>query len=92
MNFKIAHKQIRAILLSKWDPINIGENANLQDEYIEYELQIAKIMLEKNVDVKTFSDYLNKVSQEDPALEASNDVIQRTSIELFNLYKKIDIT
>lgn len=36
--------KVREILLKEWDPIGVGENPNLKDEYDRYIPQILKVM------------------------------------------------
>ena len=39
--------EIRSVLIKDWDPIGIGDNPNLSDEYDDYIGPIIKILMQK---------------------------------------------
>lgn len=54
-------KKISRILFQFWDPIDINENKNLEDEYDSYAVEIIRMYKNKNYD---YQSYLTKIENE----------------------------
>lgn len=73
---------IRNILVKDWDPINIGNNPNLYDEYDGYIGTLIK-MLSQKCTVENIIVFLEKTEKETMGLDNINiDVLRKVALEL----------
>jgi hypothetical protein len=63
MTFREKYKEVRQVLLNDWDPLNVGNNPNLSDEYDSYVPQIIKLLQEGSTSAD-IEKYLEKVDVE----------------------------
>lgn len=61
-------KDIRTVLINDWDPVGIGNNSNLSDEYDGYIGPIIKILMQKS-SIESIVLYLEKIENEDIGIE-----------------------
>lgn len=55
---------IRAVLINDWDPVGIGNNANLSEEYDGYIGSIIQILMQKS-SIESIFLFLKKIENED---------------------------
>jgi hypothetical protein len=53
-------KEVRTILLKEWDPLNVGDNPNLADEYESYLPELLKF-LKAHHSIHEIADYLEGI-------------------------------
>jgi hypothetical protein len=76
---------IRKILLENWDPVGIGENPNLRDEYDDYILDIVNICSSVISVKKNLFDYLCKIEANEMATKVNynrNEFVSKILIKL----------
>jgi hypothetical protein len=78
------HGNIRAILLRDWDPLNVGSNPNLSDEYDAYIPELARL-LEGNPTVDQIDDYLHGVETDDLGIKPPDSARKQTALALIYL-------
>jgi hypothetical protein len=61
------HKAVREVLTRDWDPLGVGDNPSLQDEYDSYVGPVCRFLLSGG-EHKAISDYLRQVQQIDLGL------------------------
>lgn len=61
-------KDIRTVLINDWDPVGIGNNSNLSDEYDGYIGPIIQILMQKS-SIESIVLYLEKIENEDIGIE-----------------------
>jgi hypothetical protein len=78
---------IQEILLHDWDPISIGDNHLLADEYNMYVFDIYRIFLAGSANHEVLYDYLTR--QENDTIGASVEKMQRMKAvdKLIQLFK-----
>ena len=54
-------ERIRSVLIEHWDPIGIGSNPHLRDEYNMYIPEIARILSAPSVSRTAVFDYLKNI-------------------------------
>lgn len=81
----MTENEIREILLSTWDPIRIGENPHLFDEYDDYIPEIKQLLESKSASHKELQRLM--VSFEKEKIGTSPDLrsIKKSITELFLL-------
>lgn len=52
--------EIRSVLINEWDPVGIGDNSNLSDEYDGYIGSIMKILMQK-LSVEEIVSFLKRI-------------------------------
>ena len=62
---------IRSILLSDWDPIGIGDNPNLSDEYDRYINAILHLLL-NNTNVEDIANTLTRIERNEMSIIKPN--------------------
>lgn len=62
---------VRSVLINDWDPLGIGNNSNLKDEYDGYVGAIIQILLQKS-SIESLFLFLKKVENEDMGIQNSN--------------------
>jgi hypothetical protein len=79
------HNKIRKILLHQWDPLQIGDNPNLADEYDEHIPQLNSL-LSSSPDPKSVIDELKKIEVELDVF-VTDQVRAQTAKELLELLR-----
>jgi hypothetical protein len=76
--------KIRYLLLTEWDPLNIGDNPNLFDEYDGY-IPIVLSILMKGIGVEELSILLYKIEQEEIGVDGNLEKCYRVAVALKNM-------
>lgn len=76
--------EVRAILLAYWDPIGICDVPQAQDEYDEYVLPIARMLL-KGSSISDLSRYLSMVEADMLSREANSERASQVAERLLSL-------
>lgn len=61
---------VRELLLEKWDPINVGDNPNLADEYDTVVPEVVKVLMQGSNEeafVAVLTTFENKLDSHTPA-------------------------
>jgi hypothetical protein len=74
-------EKIRIILLDDWDPIQIGTNPHLRDEYDIYIADIIKL-LEKNADIYQLMSLLDEIENEYIGTSTNDGIRHKVSVKL----------
>ena len=82
--------QVRAVLLDKWDPIGIGDNPMLKDEYDAYLADIVRMLEDSSTTPVTISDYLMNVENNKLGLPSNPTSRLVASKALMELVKSDD--
>jgi hypothetical protein len=82
--YKTSANVIREILLEFWDPINIGDNPNLADEYDSFIPRILQ-SLKKSPSDEALFDLLARIEEEELSATIPDDQRRRTVKALLNL-------
>lgn len=78
--------EVRSILLSEWDPIGVGDNLNLSDEYDRY-INVILRLLTKDATIEDIANTLIKIEQTEMGLITSNSIT--SSYNAARILKKI---
>lgn len=62
---------VRSVLINDWDPLGIGNNSNLKDEYDGYIGTIIQILLQKS-SIESIFLFLKKVENEEMGIQNSD--------------------
>jgi hypothetical protein len=65
---------IRSILLKYWDPVGIGDNFKLSDEYDQFLPQIINLAVSGDVNVNAFYQFLYEIESNNMGIP--NDIIR----------------
>lgn len=76
--------KIREILLTKWDPLDIGENPSLSDEYDGYIALILRSLID-GIGIDDLSMLLYKIEQVDLGINGNQERCYNTAIALKNI-------
>lgn len=79
--------QIRAILRDKWDPVGVGDNPALRDEYDAYLAYIARMLEDSATTTTAISDYLMHIEIDKMGLPGDPARRLSTSEALIQLVK-----
>jgi len=79
-------EQIRTILLRDWDPVGIGDNPNLKDEYDSYLPELVRILRISPVSEDAVLAYLQKIEVDRMGLPEDPE---RIAISAKNLVKLV---
>lgn len=71
---------LRVILLSDWDPLNIGDNPNLADEYDDYIPELLRLV-NNRADFGMIERYLRKIESDLGVLSSFEKRVQ-TALQL----------
>lgn len=74
-------ERVRAILLSDWDPLIVGDNPRLSDEYDDYIPAILQL-LESHCTVEQLEQHLIWIEREDMGLPRVSDGISQAAKNL----------
>ncbi len=77
-------KEIKKIILSKWDPIGIQDIPEAQDEYDSYVFDVYKLIKSKKTESELF-DYLWRMETEHMGLSGNKKHTQTIAHKLFKL-------
>lgn len=72
MKNKDVVSEIRSVLIDDWDPIGIGDNLNLNDEYDGYIGSIMKILMQ-NSTADEIVEFLKKIENKEMGID-NNDI------------------
>jgi hypothetical protein len=64
-NLKRLTQEVREVLLDKWDPLCVGDNPNLADEYDAYLPPLVRLLAGAPVDKASLIDYLTRVERDE---------------------------
>jgi hypothetical protein len=67
---------VRGVLLDKWDPLGVGDNPTLRDEYDAYLSEILQFLRNPSVTAQTISNYLARIEVD--SLGLPGDPVKRT--------------
>jgi hypothetical protein len=82
---------VRDILLEKWDPVCIGSNPNLRDEYDSYLGPLVGILRDPSVTKPRVVEYLLSVEVREMGLPGNRDRLSVVAAALLELAGKSDI-
>jgi len=77
-------ERLRAILLSEWDPLCIGDNPKLADEYDRY-LPILLALLQGDVDQATIAKTLERIEREEIGMQSPSSGIEKAATRIWLL-------
>lgn len=79
--------EVRKILLRDWDPIGIGDNVYLTDEYDRYLPEIIKVLNRDTVTTDLIENYLAHI-ENGLGMQVNNYVRHKAAISLIELKQK----
>lgn len=80
---------IRALLLSEWDPIGVGDIPEAQDEYDSYARDLARLVAERRPAPELF-EYLRRVETRTMELPGNRQRSEQVAQMLARLADEID--
>ncbi|MGD9492953.1 MAG: hypothetical protein AB7V36_06320 [Bacteroidales bacterium] len=89
---KTTIEKIREILLREWDPIGIGTNIKIRDEYDGYIGGILNLLVKKESTVFDFISYLRKVEFDLTGNVVDEHNLNKAASILFDLKEDNDCT
>jgi hypothetical protein len=79
--------RIRRILLKIWDPLNVGDNANLRDEYDSYIPQIVSMIIDQGT-VDDLKGLLSEIRTKNICVQPEPKRDEAAAIELSRLLSR----
>jgi len=77
-------QRLRNILLSVWDPLCVGDNPNLADEYDRY-LPALLELLQQNGDEAALAKALERIETEELGMQSPSAGIRKAAAEIHRL-------
>ena len=84
MNSEQLREQVRNILLMVWDPLCVGDNPNLADEYDKY-IPLLLSSLQQAVDQTLIAVALRKIEQNEFGIQSPSPGIARAAADIWSL-------
>lgn len=76
--------RLRAILLSEWDPLCVGDNPNLVDEY-DRDLPALLALLQRDTDQATIAKALERIEREELGMQSPSSGIEKAATQIWLL-------
>jgi hypothetical protein len=77
-------QRLRAILLSEWDPLCVGENPNLADEYDRY-MPALLALLQSDAGRAGIAEALERIEKEQIGMQSPSSGIERAATSIWLL-------
>jgi hypothetical protein len=84
MNSAELRERLRAILLSEWDPLCVGDNPNLADEYDRY-IPALLALLQGDADEAEIAKALQRIEKEQIGMQSPSSGIERAATQIMLL-------
>lgn len=76
--------RLRAILLSEWDPLCVGDNPNLGGEYDRY-LPTLLALLQRGTDQPTIARALETIERQEIGMQSPSSGIEKAATQIWLL-------
>jgi hypothetical protein len=76
--------RLRGILLTEWDPLCVGDNPNLADEYDRY-IPVLLSLLQQNAEQAAISRILQKIEQDEFGMQTPSPGIEKAATDIWLL-------
>lgn len=87
MNSAELRVRLRSILLTEWDPLCVGDNPNLADEYDRY-IPVLLSLLEQNAEQAAIARILQKIEQDEFGMQTPSLGIEKAATDIWLLRQR----